>query len=136
MQIDYKLKDKFDFGLFIPCFLLIGIGLLAIYSSTLNNPSAGNNFEKQLIWAAAGIGIFFLIYSLPTNTFRYAAIPMYLFSLLLLIAVIVIGRQVSGARSWFDIGPFGFQPSEIAKIGTILGLSAFLSRRNANIILS
>ena len=133
MRIDYKLQDKFDFGLFIPCLLLIGIGLLAIYSSTLNNPSAGSNFEKQLIWTVVGIVIFFITYSLPTNTFRYAAIPMYLFSLLLLIAVIVVGRQVSGAKSWFDIGPFGFQPSEIAKIGTILGLSAYLSRRNANI---
>lgn len=133
MRIDYKLQDKFDFGLFIPCLLLVGIGLLAIYSSTLNNPSAGSNFEKQLIWAIAGIIIFFITYSLPTNTFRYAAVPIYSFSLLLLIAVIVVGREISGAKSWFDIGPFGFQPSEIAKIGTILGLSAYLSRRNANI---
>jgi rod shape determining protein RodA len=44
-----------------------------------------------------------------------------------------MGRQVSGAKSWFDLGPIGFQPSELAKIGTILALSAFLSRRNADI---
>ena len=133
MRIDYKLEDKFDFGLFIPCFLLICIGLLAIYSSTLNNPAATSNFEKQLVWAAAAIIIFFITYSLPIGSFRYIAASAYIFSIILLLAVLVAGKQVSGAKSWFDIGPFGFQPSELAKIGTILGLSAYLSRRNANI---
>lgn len=133
MRIDYKLEDKFDFGLFIPVFLLICIGLLAIYSSTLNNPAADNNFQKQLVWASAAIIIFFITYSLPAGSFRNLAIPFYLLSIILLVAVLVAGKQVSGARSWFDIGPFGFQPSEIAKIGTILGVSAYLSRRNANI---
>ena len=133
MRIDYKLEDKFDFGLFVPSFVLICIGLMAIYSSTLNNPSAGNNFEKQLIWAAVALIIFFITYFLPTNSFRYAAIPLYVFSLMLLVVVLVAGKQVSGAKSWFDIGPFGFQPSELTKIGTILGLSFYLSRRNANI---
>ena len=133
MRIDYKLDDKFDFGLFIPSITLIGIGLLAIYSSTFNHPLAVGNFQKQLVWAIAALGIFFITFSLPTNTFRYAASPMYVFSILLLLAVLVVGRKVSGAKSWFDLGFFGFQPSEIAKIGTILALSSFLSRRNADI---
>lgn len=61
------------------------------------------------------------------------AIPTYLFSLLLLIVVLVIGRKTSGARSWLDIGPIGFQPSELAKLGTILVMSLFLSRKNTDI---
>lgn len=133
MRIDYKLEDKFDFGLFIPVMLLITIGLVAIYSSTFNHPVASGNFQKQLIWAIAALFVFFITFSLPTNVFRYAASPLYLFSLVLLIAVLVMGRKVSGAQSWFDLGPIGFQPSEIAKIGTILALASFLSRRNANI---
>lgn len=133
MRIDYKLDDKFDFGLFVPCFFLICSGLLAIYSSTLNNPAASDNFQKQLIWAAAAMIIFFIAFSLPAGSFRYLATPMYSLSIVLLLAVLVAGKQVSGAKSWFDIGPFGFQPSEVAKVGTILGLSAYLSRRNANI---
>jgi rod shape determining protein RodA len=56
-----------------------------------------------------------------------------LFSLLLLVVVIVVGRRVSGAKSWLDLGPFGFQPSEFGKIGTILAMSAFLSRKNTDI---
>jgi rod shape determining protein RodA len=133
LRIDYKLDDKFDFGLFIPVMLLITIGLMAIYSSTFNHPVASGNFEKQMIWAIVAVLIFFIAFSLPTNSFRYAASPVYFLSVILLIAVLVMGRKVSGAQSWFHLGPVGFQPSEIAKIGTILALAAFLSRRNADI---
>jgi rod shape determining protein RodA len=133
LRIDYKLSDKFDFGIFIPVSILIAIGLSAIYSSTFNHPTASGNFERQLIWGLVAYIIFFITYSLPTNTFRTIATPAYLFSLLLLVVVIVVGRRVSGAKSWLDLGPFGFQPSEFGKIGTILAMSAFLSRKNTDI---
>lgn len=133
MRIDYNLRDKFDFGLFIPMLILFLFGLAAIYSSTFNHPTASGNFQKQVIWGIASIIIFFITYSLPTNTFKSITIPTYLFSLFLLIVVVVIGRKVSGARSWLDLGPFGFQPSEIAKIGTILAMSSYLSRQNTDI---
>lgn len=133
MQIDYKLSDKFDFGLFVPMLILFLFGLAAIYSSTLNHPTAGGNFERQVIWGVASFIVFFITYYLPTTTFKSITIPTYLFSLFLLVVVIVVGRKISGARSWLDLGPFGFQPSEIAKIGTILAMSSFLSRKNTDI---
>ncbi|MCU0344431.1 MAG: rod shape-determining protein RodA [Ignavibacterium sp.] len=133
MRIDYKLSDKFDFGIFISASLLIIIGLIAIYSSTFNHPTMSGNFNRQLVFSIVGFIIFFVTYSLPNNSFRMITTPTYLFSLLLLIVVMVIGRKVSGARSWLDLGPFGFQPSEFAKIGTILAMSAYLSRKNTDI---
>ncbi len=133
MRIDYKLRDKFDFGLFIPMVLLLCIGLAAIYSSTLNNPHAHSNFEKQLIWALGALIIFFVVYSIPTGFFKTISVPTYLISILLLIAVLVIGRRISGAKSWLGLEGLGFQPSELAKLGTILTLSAFLSRKNTDI---
>ena len=133
MRIDYKLSDKFDFGIFIPALLLIVIGLTAIYSSTFNHPTMSGNFNRQLVFSIAAIIIFFITYSLPTNSFRTITIPTYLLSLLLLVVVMVIGRKVSGARSWLDLGPFGFQPSEFGKIGTVLAMSAYLSRKNTDI---
>ena len=133
MRIDYNLRDKFDFGIFIPVILLFVIGLAAIYSSTFNHPTASGNFERQLIWGIAAFIIFFITYSLPTKSFKMISVPAYLFSLLLLVVVMVIGRKISGARSWLDLGPFGFQPSEFGKIGTILAMAAFLSRRNTDI---
>ncbi|MFO7444968.1 MAG: rod shape-determining protein RodA [Ignavibacteriaceae bacterium] len=133
MNVDYKLKDKFDLGLFLPGLILFFIGLAAIYSSTTNNPAASGNFEKQLILGSTAIIIFFVTYSIPTNSFRTIAVPTYLLSLFFLVVVLVIGRKVSGAKSWLDLGGIGFQPSELAKIGTILALSAFLSRKNTDI---
>lgn len=133
MKIDYKLSDKFDFGIFIPLALLIAIGLTAVYSSTFNHPTMSGNFNRQLVFSIAAFFVFFITYSVPTNTFRMISTPTYLFSLLLLIIVLVIGRKTSGARSWLDIGPTGFQPSELAKIGTIFAIASYLSRQNTDI---
>lgn len=120
-------------GLMIPMVLLFCIGLAAIYSSTVNNPTASGNFQKQLVWGAGAFIIFFVIYAIPTNSIRTLAVPSYLLSILMLIVVLAIGRKISGARSWLGIEGMGFQPSEFAKIGTILALAAFLSRRNTDI---
>ncbi len=133
MRIDYKLQDKFDFGIFIPLLLLYCLGLAAIYSSTLNNPLAAGNFQKQLIWGCGSLIIFFITYSLPTNTFRVIAVPTYLLSLLFLLLVVVVGRKIAGQKSWLNFGPIGFQPAEFAKIGMVFGVSYFLSRKNTDI---
>ena len=133
MRIDYNIKDKFDFGLFLPALVLLGFGLAAIYSSTVNNILAHENFQRQIIWGVIALSLFFITYSLPTNFFKTIAIPGYLVSLGLLLAVLVIGKHVSGSKSWIMIGSTGFQPSELAKIGTILAIAAYLSRSNSNI---
>lgn len=133
MRIDYNIKDKIDFYIVIPVVLLIAIGLISIFSSTYNNPLAQNNFEKQLYFVLASFSIFLIIHFLPTNTFKIISAPSYIFGLLLLLLVLVIGKKVSGAKSWLGLGVFGFQPSEFAKIATILMLSNFLSRNNNNI---
>lgn len=133
MRIDYKISDKFDFKIFIPVLILNIVGLAAIYSATLNNPQAAGNFEKQLLFTVLGYIGFFITYALPTNTIKFISIPTYILSLLFLVVVLVIGKKVSGAKSWLGLGSFGFQPSEFAKIGTILLLANFLTRLNNNI---
>ena len=133
LRIDYKLEDKFDVGLFISFLILFIIGLAAIYSSTLHNHAASGNFEKQVFWGLTGLFVFFIVYYLPTTAFRRIAVPSYLLSLFFLVIVLVIGRRIYGQRSWFGFGSFGFQPSEFAKIGTILGLAYFMSRKHVNI---
>ena len=133
MRIDYHIKDRFDFGLLFPVIILFIAGLAAIYSSTVNNPAAQGNFQKQLVWGLIALIIFFVTYSLPTKSFKVAAVPGYLLSLLLLIVVLVIGKKISGSRSWISIGFLGFQPSELAKITTIFAMALFLSKSNINI---
>ena len=117
----------------MPALILFGFGLLAIYSSTVNNTFAQENFQRQIVWGVFSFVIFFITYSLPTNIFKSFTVPGYLISLLLLLAVLAIGRQISGSKSWLVIGSMGFQPSEIAKIATIMAIASYLSRNNSNI---
>lgn len=133
MRIDYKLQDKFDLWLIIPAVSLICIGLAAIYSSTINHPTVQGNFYRQLTFGIISIIVFMITYSIPTNSFKYISIPTYVISIIFLIAVLALGRKISGARSWLYFGSIGFQPSEFAKIGTIFILASFLSRSNVNI---
>ena len=60
MKINYNIKDKFDIVFFLSAIILILIGLLAIYSSTYNHPTAKGNFNKQWVFGAASIVIFFI----------------------------------------------------------------------------
>ncbi len=127
MKIDYKLQDKFDLIIFVSVILLILIGLVAIYSSTANHPTASGNFLKQIFFVLISLVSFFIIYSLPEQTFKIITVPSYILSIVLLILVLFFGKSVYGSKSWIDFGVIGFQPSEFAKIGTILCLSYWLS---------
>lgn len=133
MRINYKLQDRFDLSIFLPAIGLIIFGLLAIYSSTLNHPTASGNFQKQIVFVAISLIVFFITFSLPLQSFKKFAIVIYGVSIFFLIAVLVVGKTVYGAKSWFGIGGFGFQPSELAKLGTILILSYWLTYKNRDI---
>jgi len=133
LQINYKLKDRFDIAIFIPLVLLILFGLIAIYSSTVNHPLASGRFQQQVIAAITAIFVFFIVYSLPQQLFKSFAVTTYIISILLLIAVLFVGKTVYGAKSWLSFGPIGFQPSEIGKLGTILCLAHWLSYKNRDI---
>ena len=127
MKINYEIKDKFDFILFGAMLALLIFGSLAIYSATVTHPTASGNFQKQLFFAGVALVVFFTVYFLPSQLIKLSAIPMYGLSILFLIAVLAVGKVISGSKSWFDLGPFGFQPSEFAKIGLILFLAHWFS---------
>ncbi len=133
MNINYKLQDKFDLAIFLPVIGLIIFGLLAIYSSTLNHPTASGNFQKQVFFVIISLLIFFVTFSLPLQSFKKFAIVIYGVSIFFLVAVLAVGKTIYGAKSWFGIGGFGFQPSELAKLGTILMLSYWLTYKNRDI---
>ncbi|MBN2572212.1 MAG: rod shape-determining protein RodA [Ignavibacteriales bacterium] len=133
MRVNYKIQDRFDFGLFIPMVFLLIISLFAVYSSTINHPIAGDNFYKHLIWIIFSLIIYFIIFILPRQAIRSSALWIYSISFFFLLLVLVIGDVVFGARSWIRYGEIGFQPAEIAKIGLILLLAYWMSKQKENI---
>ena len=109
--------------------LLIPITILMIYS-ILNMINAGyimnqysNYYIKQLLWFAIGFFIVGLIYKFNiVNIFKYSYF-LYALNVLLLILVLFFGKEVNGARAWFDLSYFSFQPSEFMKLSLILTLA-------------
>lgn len=133
MRIGAKLQDKLDLGLLLPSVFLIVFGLLAIYSSTINHPTAQGNFDRQFFWFFISIAAVIIAYFIPPHVYRLLAIPTYIFSLATLVLVLLMGKTVYGSKSWLGIGTLGMQPSEFAKIGLILFLSYWISRKQTDI---
>ena len=133
MHIGQKIHERIDLGLLLSSVALMILGLLAIYSSTVNHPTASGNFDRQFFWFFLSIGAMVVVYFLPPQTFRLLAIPTYIISLGMLLLVLVMGKTVYGAKSWLGVGSLGLQPSEFAKIGVILFLSYWLSRKTTDI---
>ncbi|WP_022835563.1 rod shape-determining protein RodA [Salisaeta longa] len=117
---------------------LVATGLIAIYSTT-HGPAAafapegtGNNFQRQLMWAGLCIVGLAIALTIPVRYYRHLAFPAYVVSILLLIASLVIGVEVNGAKSWIALGPVRLQVAEIAKVGTVLAVAQLLSERRIN----
>ncbi len=130
-MITKKSFRDFDFGIFGITFSLLAIGLLAVYSTTYLE--GHQIFIKQVIWIVLGILIAGLFYLIPLRFWSGFSGVFYLISIILLILVLFIGNDAHGVRRWFELGPIRFQPSEIAKLGTLLLLASFLSNKKFQI---
>jgi rod shape determining protein RodA len=121
------LKD-IDYLLLFLMITLIGIGIISIASAGVDAEGFrfSNEYKKQIVWTISGI--FLLIFALSLDLSRlkdYMFFP-YAGVMLLLVYTRLAGRLVNGARSWIGIGEYGIQPSEFAKIVTILFLAKYL----------
>ncbi len=128
MQV--KVFDRFNFAVFFSAFALITFGLIAIYSATFGNELVSGNFNKQLISACIGIVLVLGIMYTPPKYLAMSSYIIYGLVMILLIAVIIFGKKIKGQTSWFSVGGFGIQPSEFAKVATVLALAFFLSNKN------
>ena len=125
----------YDFIIFFATISLIVCGILFIYSSGISPVSENNSNEylRQLIWAISGL--FLLVFFSIFNYKRLKSFALYAYftSILLLIIVLLFGKEVNGARSWLGIGSLGIQPSEFAKLSLILYLSGYLENNGEHI---
>ncbi len=116
-----KITDNIDWGLIATAFAIILIGLACLYSSAgESNPAI---FYKQIIWILVGILTMAVVFIIDYRVLMYSAWPLYLFVIISLLLVLVIGREISGARRWISLGPMGIQPSELAKITVIIWMA-------------
>jgi rod shape determining protein RodA len=106
--------------------------LLSVYSATVDVGAAAS-FDRQLIWA--GFGLLSMVFAafFPVKVLQRIAFPTYFASLGILVFVLIVGKTISGSKSWFGVAGFGGQPSELAKVATIIALAAFLARTTTSL---
>jgi cell division protein FtsW len=114
---------------------LTAFGLVMVYSATSARAVDGGNgrpmefLTRQALFAGMGLIALLLAARTPYSFWRRAAPSFVLVSLVLLAGVLLVGQSVNGARRWIPIGPFAFQPSELAKLALAAWVAAYLTRR-------
>jgi rod shape determining protein RodA len=118
--------------------LLAVIGWINIYSAVYNEEHSSifdfsQRYGKQLIWIFAAIGIALIIIIIDASFFTTFAYVIYGISILSLLAVLVVGTEIAGSKSWFQLGSIAIQPAEFAKFTTCLALARYLSTFNVSL---
>lgn len=126
------LKEYFDFRACLICLTLVIIGLMSIYSATFDINNAVN-FYRQSLWAGIGLIVMMVTAFIPLRTVQRLSFAFYFTTFAILVIVLVIGSTVKGSKSWFGIGGIGGQPSEFAKIATVLAFASYLSKTEVSI---
>src|SRR5665648_24006 len=126
-NIKRKSFKRFDFILLLTVILLSIYGIVVIYSATLsldNLRYVQTQATSTLIGLAAILFLVFFDYQFLGKLY----IPIYIVSILLLVAVLILGIGDAdwGSKSWLYIGSFGFQPAELVKVGLIISLAKYL----------
>ena len=129
-----SLKDSVDWKLVICYLLLVLIGWINIYAAVHSSEPA-SIFDwscrsgKQAVWIGTAFLLDILIlFVISPRLWEVISTPAYLLVIVLLVAVIFLGVEVKGSRSWFALGPVRFQPAEISKITTSLLLAMVMSK--------
>ncbi|MCX5800513.1 MAG: rod shape-determining protein RodA [Candidatus Eisenbacteria bacterium] len=129
-----EIGKKVDLTLISCALLLSVIGVGLIYSTGQGPLSAARTslYLKQLAWLGVGIFLLSSAAALPLRFYDALAKFVYVISILLLVGVLAVGEVRFGARRWFQIGSFLFQPSEFTKIALILLMARILSNRRTD----
>lgn len=123
---------KLDWVLISVAILLVGTGLLSIYSSSLGKGDF-SNFKKQLIFFGVGFFLMLLLSFFDWRALRdnpYLILILYFLCLLFLAGLFFFGPEIRGAKSWYKIGPVSFDPIEFTKIVLIILLAKYFSMRH------
>jgi len=135
-----KTKGRFDYVLLLVVLALVGIGIVMVYSSSAI--LSGDRFQdpyyflkRQVFSAVIGFVLMILMMFFPYEALRRFAYPILISSVILLIAVLIpgLGHRAGGSTRWLKILMFSFQPSEFAKLGMVIFLAYFMTKKEEKI---
>ena len=132
-----RVAGQLEFHLLVLVTLgLVAFGLVMVYSASSGRAAVANGdpayfLKRQALYAVMGLVAMAVLSRVPFRRLKPLAGPLLLTSFVLLVAVLVVGTSVNGARRWLPVGVIDFQPSELAKLALCLWLAGLLARRAA-----
>ncbi len=128
-MIESRLPDNFELRFALVALSILALGVLSIYSVTSDLDQADRIpfYTKQIIWIGVGFFAFLAAMAVDYHRLGRFAYVIYGITLLVLVAVLIGGRSSRGAQRWFALGPFAFQPSELAKLVLVVVLAKYFA---------
>ena len=121
-----SLVMRIDWALLTAVALLGTIGVINLQSTS--GVGADEVYLSQLAWLAVGSGVMVTVAWVDYRRLKRLAPLIYVGAVILLVLVLVAGKEIKGSRRWLEFGGFGFQPSELAKLAIIIALAAWFER--------
>lgn len=126
------LLENIDWTTILTYLALVIIGWISIYSAVYDEAHKSifdldARYGKQLVWIGVSLLITLFILVIDPKFFSQTSYLWYGVFIVMLLAVLAVGSETKGAKSWFGVGDFGIQPSEFAKATTALALAKILS---------
>ena len=119
-------------GLLLATLLLAAAGLATVHSASAEMPI--DYLPRQAAWVGVGLVLLIAAMSIDYHVLLDFSLVLYGLGIAALVLVLFIGVERGGAKSWFEIGPWQFQPSELAKLATCLLLARFLASLNRRVL--
>lgn len=127
-----QLFRRIDWLTILLFLLLVAVGWVNIYSTTLTDETSSlldfsQLYGKQLFFIGVSLVTIVVILALEASLYERFASLLYIIMMVLLLGLFIFGKTIAGATSWYDLGFFNLQPSELAKFATALALAKYLS---------
>ncbi|OGP97602.1 MAG: cell division protein FtsW [Deltaproteobacteria bacterium RBG_19FT_COMBO_46_9] len=139
MSIKGQSQGGYDYLILIPTIVLLGIGLVAIYSASsfLAGHELGDSYfylKRQASFGLLGLCLLVIAKNIPVSLYRIFAYPALIVSFILLVLLFFpgMGRSVRGACRWLSIAGFSLQPSELAKLSLAVYIAYSMSKKGTN----
>jgi rod shape determining protein RodA len=132
--VERRRRRHFDWVLVGSALALGVIGVIMVYSATAVPGAPRHDYAvRQLVWLLLGAATVWIVASVPLRVYDGAAPYLYGIALVCLALVLVVGQEVYGARRWLGAGALRFQPSELAKLATLLVLARALDDKRLDL---
>ncbi len=132
MERSSNILKRLDWITIFIYLFLVGFGWINIYAAVYNEEyssifDGSQRYGKQLLWIVVAFVLVIIVLIVDGRIYEVLAYPIYLVTILLLIAVLIFGKEVNGARAWFEFGSLKFQPAEFTKLATALAIARLMS---------